>query len=161
MPTVKRIPGPYRFFFYSFDCNEPMHIHVSRERMTSKFWLEPIALAENHGFSARELNQVRLIIRNEFSEFGRHGMSIVVSTDARVKEVSVTEELITLHLVDGRVISVPLAWSWRLTEASPSQRANCEIIGDGVGVHWPDVDEDLSVEGMLHGVPARRPKKLN
>jgi hypothetical protein len=86
-------------------------------------------------------------------------VSIAVSTDTRVKEVSVTEELITFNLVDGRVVSVPLAWSWRLSEATPTQRNNFEIIGDGYGVHWPDVDEDLSVEGMLHGVPAPRPHK--
>lgn len=86
-------------------------------------------------------------------------MSIAVNTDARVKQVSVTDDLITFHLVDGRVISVPLAWSWRLSDATPEQRNNYEIIGDGHGVHWPDVDEDLSVEGMFHGVPARRPKK--
>ena len=86
-------------------------------------------------------------------------MSIAVSTDTRVKEVSVTEDLITFSLVDGRVVSVPLAWSWRLSEATPAQRNAFEIIGDGYGVHWPDVDEDLSVEGMLHGVPAPRPKK--
>ena len=86
-------------------------------------------------------------------------MNISVSTDSRVKEVSVTAELITFHLMDGRVVSVPLAWSWRLSDATPAQRNNFEIIGDGYGVHWPDVDEDLSVEGMLHGVPARRPKK--
>ena len=86
-------------------------------------------------------------------------MSIAVSTDNRVKGVSVTEELITFHLVDGRIVSVPLAWSWRLSDATPAQRNNFEIIGDGQGVHWPDVDEDLSVEGMLHGAPARRPKK--
>jgi len=86
-------------------------------------------------------------------------MSIAVSTDARVKDVKVTDELITFYLVDGRVVSVPLAWSWRLSEATPAQRSNFEIIGDGHGVHWPDVDEDLSVEGMFHGVPARRPKK--
>ncbi|PYR97877.1 MAG: DUF2442 domain-containing protein [Acidobacteria bacterium] len=86
-------------------------------------------------------------------------MSTVVSTDSRVKSVSVTDEFITFELVDGRVISVPLAWSWRLSDATPAQRNNFEIIGDGYGVHWPDVDEDLSVEGMLHGVPARRPKK--
>ena len=85
-------------------------------------------------------------------------MSIAVSTDTRVKEVSVTEELITFGLVDGRIVSVPLAWSWRLSEAAPAQRNNFEIIGDGYGVHWPDVDEDLSVEGMLYGVPAPRPK---
>lgn len=86
-------------------------------------------------------------------------MSIAVSTDNRIKEVSVTEELITFRLVDGRIVSVPLAWSWRLSEATPAERGNVEIIGDGYGAHWPDVDEDLSVEGMLQGVPARRPKK--
>ena len=86
-------------------------------------------------------------------------MSIAVSTDARVKKVSVTDELITFYLADGRVIGVPLAWSWRLSDATPEQRANSEIIGDGHGVHWPDIDEDISVEGMLHGVPAHRPKK--
>ena len=86
-------------------------------------------------------------------------MSIVVSTDARVKEVSVTEELITFRLVDGRVVSVPLAWSWRLSEATPAKRNKFEIIGDGDGVHWPDLDEDLSVEGMFHGIPARRPRR--
>ena len=86
-------------------------------------------------------------------------MSIAVNPDARVKTVTVTDDLITFHLVDGRVISVPLVWSWRLSEATPAQRNNYEIIGDGQGVHWPDVDEDLSVEGMFNGVPARRPKK--
>lgn len=64
MPTVKNIPGPYRFFFYSFDCNEPMHVHVQRERMVCKFWLEPIALSKNHGFTSKELNTIREIIYN-------------------------------------------------------------------------------------------------
>jgi len=62
------------------------------------------------------------------------------------------------RLVDGRTISVPLAWSWRLSEATPEQRRKFEIIGDGQGVHWPEIDEDISVEGMLHGSPARRPR---
>ena len=86
-------------------------------------------------------------------------MSIAVNADARVKNVAVTDDLITFHLVDGRIISVPLVWSWRLSEATAAQRDNYEIIGDGQGVHWPDIDEDLSVEGMFKGVPARRPKK--
>jgi len=62
MPTVKGIPGPYRFFFYSFDCNEPMHVHVQRERMICKFWIRPVALARNWGFSAKELSTIREII---------------------------------------------------------------------------------------------------
>ncbi len=63
MPTVKDIPGPHRFYFYSFDCNEPTHVHVQRERMICKFWLGPVVLAQNHGFSARELNQIRAAIQ--------------------------------------------------------------------------------------------------
>ena len=84
-------------------------------------------------------------------------MSTAVSVESRIGRVEVTDETITAHLVDGRVISVPLAWSWRLSDATPAQRANWTLIGDGQGVHWPDVDEDLSADGMLNGVPARRP----
>lgn len=62
-----------------------------------------------------------------------------------------------LYLVDGRSVSVPLAWSWRLSEATPAQRDHWELIGDGICVHWPEVDEDISIEGMLHGTPAPRP----
>ena len=61
-PTVPDIPGPYRLFFYSFDGHEPPHVHVSRERMVGKFWLPPIALSVNHGFSPRALNRVHALI---------------------------------------------------------------------------------------------------
>ena len=70
----------------------------------------------------------------------------------------VTESGITAYRVDGRSVSVPLAWSWRLAEATAAERANFRLIGTGQGVHWPDLDEDISVEGMLHGTPARRPE---
>ncbi len=63
MPRIKDIPGPYGLFFYSFDCNEPKHVHVRRERTVCKFWLEPIELAANHGFTARELNTIRRHVR--------------------------------------------------------------------------------------------------
>ena len=85
-------------------------------------------------------------------------MSTAVVTEATIRRVEVTDETITAHLADGRVISVPLAWSWRLSDATPAQRANWELIGDGYGVHWPDIDEDISAEGMLNGTPAPRPK---
>ena len=77
----------------------------------------------------------------------------------KAKDINITGDTITAYLVDGRVISVPLAWSWRLSEATPEQRENYEIIGDGEGVHWPDIDEDISAEGMLYGVPAPKPRK--
>ncbi len=78
--------------------------------------------------------------------------------EARIKDIRVTEDTITAQLMDGRIISVPLTWSWRLSEATPKQRANWRIIGDGHGVHWPDIDEDISAEGMLYGIPAPRPR---
>ncbi len=76
--------------------------------------------------------------------------------EARIKSVNISDDAITANLIDGRTISVPLAWSWRLSEASADQRAHYEIIGDGQGIHWPDIDEDISAEGMLYGTPAQK-----
>jgi hypothetical protein len=87
-------------------------------------------------------------------------MSIAANVEARIQSVSVTDDTISAHLVDGRTISVPLAWSWRLSEATPEQRTRFEIIGSGSGIRWPEIDEDISAEGMLHGIPAPRPLKL-
>ena len=86
-------------------------------------------------------------------------MNIAMKILPRIKDMNVTDDLIVAHLTDGRIISVPLVWSWRLLEATPEQRANYEIIGDGHGVHWPDIDEDISAEGMLYGTPAPRLKR--
>ena len=85
-------------------------------------------------------------------------MNTVVRVEVRIKDIEVSEDTITASLTDGRTISVPLVWSWRLAEATPEERANYEIMGDGHGVHWPDIDEDISAEGMLYGIPAPRPK---
>ncbi|MGA2328139.1 MAG: DUF2442 domain-containing protein [Bryobacteraceae bacterium] len=84
-------------------------------------------------------------------------MNTVASGDPRIQKVRITKDRIIVDLLDGRVVSVPLAWSWRLSEATPAQRANFRLIGSGQGVHWPELDEDISVEGLLHGTPARRP----
>lgn len=85
-------------------------------------------------------------------------MSTAISVEPRVKAVLVADDRITFELVDGRTVSVPLAWSWRLSNATAEQRNHYELIGDGQGVHWPEIDEDLSAQGMLTGVPARKPK---
>ena len=63
MPTVKGIPGPYRFFFFSFDCNEPKHVHVQRDKFVCKFWLDPLDLSTNYGFSPKELGEIRRFIQ--------------------------------------------------------------------------------------------------
>ncbi|MEA5533594.1 DUF2442 domain-containing protein [Crocosphaera sp. XPORK-15E] len=87
-------------------------------------------------------------------------MNTVVNViEPRLLNVQITDDEIIAILVDGRTISVPLVWSWRLSEASPEQRQNFEILGDGEGIHWPDIDEDISVSGMLTGSPAHRPNK--
>lgn len=85
-------------------------------------------------------------------------MNTVPSDDPRIISIIVDDVSISATLADGRVISVPLAWSWRLSDASAAQRIRYEIIGNGQGVHWPDVDEDISARGMLNGIPARPPK---
>jgi len=70
--------------------------------------------------------------------------------------VEVSEDELKVELLDGRTITVPLAWYPRLLHATPPQRANWKIAGAGFGIHWPDIDEDLSVEGLLRGAPAPR-----
>ncbi|HKZ87521.1 MAG TPA: DUF2442 domain-containing protein [Anaerolineae bacterium] len=86
-------------------------------------------------------------------------MSTVVASEPLAQSVEVTDDLITVRLTDGRTISVPLAWSWRLSDATPAQRRKFEIIGSGQGIHWPNLDEDISVRGMLEGIPAKRPTR--
>lgn len=68
--------------------------------------------------------------------------------------VSITEETLTVDLNDGRTISVPLAWYPRLVHASADERKNWRLIGQGVGIHWEDLDEDISVENLLLGKPS-------
>lgn len=82
--------------------------------------------------------------------------TVALIIEPRIADLRITEAEITAYLVDGRTVSVPLVWSWRLSEATPAQRNHWELIGDGIGIHWPEIDEDISMEGMLYGVPAPR-----
>jgi Protein of unknown function (DUF2442) len=75
--------------------------------------------------------------------------------DTRLAAVAVIDDELTVRLMDGRTLSVPVAWYPRLAEATPYQRADWEIAGGGYGIHWPQIDEDLSTEGLLRG--ARTP----
>jgi hypothetical protein len=76
--------------------------------------------------------------------------------DIRVHDVSVSEDELTVALMDGRTIIVPLAWYPRLLAGTPEQRAHWELAGAGYGIHWPELDEDLSTEGLLAGAQAPR-----
>ena len=74
----------------------------------------------------------------------------------RVRDVRVTDDTISVDLFDGRTITVPLAWYPRLLHATSEQRTNWRIAGAGYGIHWPDIDEDLTARGLLQGAPAPR-----
>ncbi|MEG3938136.1 DUF2442 domain-containing protein [Microcoleus sp. S36b_A3] len=83
---------------------------------------------------------------------------LAIRADERVKHIHFTEETISVDLMDGRIITVPLIWYPRLFNATLHQREKWEVCGGGYGIHWEEIDEDLSTEGMLRGAPAPRPK---
>ena len=80
--------------------------------------------------------------------------SSMPSAEPRAYDVRFEDEELIVELVDGRCVSVPLTWFPRLLHATPQQRQKWELLGDGEGIHWPDIDEDLSVVGLLRGTPA-------
>ncbi len=81
---------------------------------------------------------------------------LALAADERVDDVHCDDDRLFVDLKDGRSIAVPLAWYPRLLSASAAERANWERCGGGYGIHWPDLDEHLSTEGLLRGAPAPR-----
>ena len=79
---------------------------------------------------------------------------LAITADERVKDVHVSDDVFSVDLMDGRTITVPLAWYPRLMNATPKQLQRWEVSGAGYGIHWPEIDEDLSSEGLLRGAPA-------
>src|SRR6266516_4273773 len=89
------------------------------------------------------------------SNYARHGMSISENRErALARSVAVSDDELKVTLADGRTIIVPLVWFPRLLQAKPAARERWELLGDGEGIHWPDIDEDLSVAGLLAGLRA-------
>jgi hypothetical protein len=85
---------------------------------------------------------------------------LTTNADERVADVRFTTDEICVTLMDGRTITAPLAWYPRLLHATAKQRKNWQTCGAGYGVHWPDIDEDLSTEGLLRGAPAPLPRTV-
>lgn len=81
-------------------------------------------------------------------------ISSPVTETAAAKRVRITDEVLIVELRDGRSVSVPLKWYPRLAEGRPGERRKWELIGPGIGIHWPELDEDISVEGLLLGLPS-------
>ena len=85
---------------------------------------------------------------------------LAINADERVADVRFSEDELRVTLMDGRTISAPLAWYPRLLHATAKQRKNWRTCGAGYGIHWPDIDEDLSTEGLLRGAPAPLPRTV-
>ena len=129
-------------------------MHVDRDDQSAKFWLDPVALVRNLGFGPVELRRVhRLVAENRiFLEMESNASHR--NSGERVRDVHVTEDTLAVDLADRRPIIVPLTWYPRLLNATPEQRLRWKVSGAGYGIHWPDIDEDLSTEGLLRGAPA-------
>ncbi|MCH7615951.1 MAG: DUF2442 domain-containing protein [Nitrospinae bacterium] len=80
--------------------------------------------------------------------------SKIEASELKAQQVVVSDEALTVDLIDGRTLSVPLGWYPRLTHASPQERDNWRFIGGGEGIHWPDLDEDISIENLWSGKPS-------
>jgi hypothetical protein len=84
-----------------------------------------------------------------------HGMNTLVSEQqVSIQEVRVSEDALTIDLTDGRSVSVPLGWFPRLMHGRPEERSKWTLLGQGQGIHWPDLDENISLEGILAGRPS-------
>ena len=154
MPTVLRIDG-YRFHFYGHESNEPSHVRVDRAEFSAKLWLDPVALARNEGYRTKELGIIIGHVREHrpmlLEAWHRY---FGAGADERVSDLRFEDERLVVDLMDGRTIAVPVIWYPRLVNATEAQRSNWQRIGAGYDIHWPDIDENLSTEGLLRGAPA-------
>jgi hypothetical protein len=78
--------------------------------------------------------------------------TLAVELHPQAQDIKCTDDALVIELVDGRTISAPLVWFPRLSQANEKQRNNWELLGDGEGIHWPEIDEDLSINGLLAGI---------
>ena len=150
MPVVFRFKG-FRFFFYSDegDPREPPHIHVRNDDGKAKFWVSPVAVADSRGFDARTLNELSKIVEHHAAQIERAWQVEGAGMSTSAKTLKFDENCMWVELLDGRILGVPLAWFPRLLHATPQQRLDYEISYDGL--HWDEIDEDISIAGLLAG----------
>jgi hypothetical protein len=129
-------------------------MHADRENLSAKFWLDPdVTLATNHGYSRRELRNIERIMRAHLETL-RHewdAFAMTTLTLPRIVSATVTDDTVSVDLEDGRTIAVPIGWYPRLAHGTPAERANMQISGAGYGLHWPELDEDIGIEGLIVG----------
>src|SRR5690606_5269293 len=152
--------GPYRLYFMAMKflgrhpCISTVTINP-RSFGSSRFPMQGTTV-----LGLMSLQQSRPWSQGIGLYFWRHGMGILApESDESVKSVVFDADILSVTLCDGRTITVPRAWYPRLLHASDEQRSNWQVPGGGYGIHWPEVDEDPSTEGLLRGAPA--PKRAN
>jgi hypothetical protein len=149
MPEVLRIRG-YRFFFFSREGHEPRHIHVEQAERYAKSGSTRSSSPKHENSAERNYASFTRLLKNIATSLSLLGMSTLASKPvADAVDVKCTDDELIVTLVDGRRVSAPLAWFPRLLRATPKQRANWRLIGRGTGIHWDDVDEDISVRTLL------------
>lgn len=152
MPTVLR-DGPYRFYFVSSDRDEPSHIHVRTHSGFAKFWLDPERCREvvvSDGWNCAAFRELLNEITVHSWRLGMTTSTVELDVPGATS-ITVTNTLLTAELADGRIISVPLVWYPRLVHATEDERNNWELHAGSQHIHWADLDEDISVEGLLAG----------
>ena len=110
-------------------------------------------LEQSGGFRSREINRIQQLIQKNQRYCWSDGMN-TLTTELRetvAEKVTVTKDTLEFELADGRTMAAPLAWYPRLLHGTARERANWRLIGNGEGIHWPDLDEDISVENVLLG----------
>jgi hypothetical protein len=125
-------------------------LHVEREEFETKFWLDPLRLERSRGFGRTELLRLEALVIEQRA-FLLRSTSGTELKETVAQSVAANDEALIVDLADGRTITVPLSWFPRLAHGTPAERANWRLIGAGVGIHWPDLDEDISVESLLAG----------
>ncbi len=153
MPAILRYKG-YRFFFYSNECDplEPLHVHVVKGNAGAKFWVSPrVSLAESFGLKSHELTELEKVVRKNRRMIER-AWHVTLANEPVARNVWFDVDSMWIELADGRTLSVPLAYFPRLLGATPRQRKACVIGAGGRGLHWENIDEDISVRGLLLGV---------
>jgi hypothetical protein len=151
MPTLSQWNG-YRFFLYSADRDEPPHVHVVKGEHEAKVWLSDCTVAINLGFP--DLGDALRKIRTEHNASWRLGMSIlhIEVEGAQPVAVQCDDHHLTVAMADGRVVQTPVWWYPRLLAATAEQRSQIEL--SPLGIHWPEIDEDIRVTSMLRGAKA-------
>jgi hypothetical protein len=130
----------------------PTVIWSGPQRSGAKFWLDPVRVQGSRGFNRAEIRRIeRLVADNAALPRAWHEYFGVNLGEAIAQSLSVTDDALVVDLTDGRTITVPLVWFPRLLHGTPDERTNWRLIGNGGGIHWPGLDEDISVESLLAG----------